>query len=452
MRLILAIWATKLARLALRLTRHNGTHIPGEIGLNICPDLIVKIAKPTTILAVTGTNGKTTSVNLAVDALRADGHKVLTNSFGSNTRKGLAAVLVQGVTWLGRSRFDMAVFEIDERSAKHIFQGFAPDWLLVTNLLRDSIPRNAHPEYIASFLNEAIPATTGLVLNADELISAGLAPANPRVYFGLRPLAGEAPAETNRIMDIQMCPTCRGELTWVYRRYHHIGRAICPSCGFASPDYDYAGQNLDRAASTIEVAEADGVGTYHVPNASVFNLYNLVAVVALLRQAGLDRTRLAAALSGLTLTESRFSVTPAGDHQIVLQLTKGLNAFAMTRGFDFVRSCPGDKELILMLSPQENHDKHTENVAWLYDADFEFLAEAGASRIVVAGQRRKDFVLRLAFAGLDPAIMVECPDEWQAASYHEAKPGRDVYLLYDNERVPEAMAVRAALTAQAGQP
>ena len=43
-----------------------------------------------TIIAVTGTNGKTTVSNLLTDILEADGKKVLSNRSGSNITSGIS--------------------------------------------------------------------------------------------------------------------------------------------------------------------------------------------------------------------------------------------------------------------------------------------------------------------------------------------------------------------------
>ena len=54
------------------------------------------------------------------------------------------------------------------------------------NLTRDSIKRNAHPAYIAWILSSALPESTSLVLNADDLIASSIgAQANPRTHFSV---------------------------------------------------------------------------------------------------------------------------------------------------------------------------------------------------------------------------------------------------------------------------
>lgn len=177
LRFLLALWLAKLSVPALKITRHNGTDFPGSLALKLCPDFLRYVGKPGTIIAVTGTNGKTTVSNLLTDILEADGKKVLSNRSGSNITSGISTALLRGCDLLGRAKsYDMAVLEVDERASVRIFPYVKPDYVLVTNLTRDSIMRNAHPGYIADILTRSIPQTPTMILNAIDLIPCVVAP------------------------------------------------------------------------------------------------------------------------------------------------------------------------------------------------------------------------------------------------------------------------------------
>ena len=60
LRFLFALWMAKLSVPALKITRHNGTDFPGTLALKLCPDFLKYVGRPKTIIAVTGTNGKTT--------------------------------------------------------------------------------------------------------------------------------------------------------------------------------------------------------------------------------------------------------------------------------------------------------------------------------------------------------------------------------------------------------
>ena len=149
-RFYLALWAAKATTAVLRLMHRNATHLPGVVALKLCPDCLGRIDKPKTIIAVTGTNGKTTVCNLLDDILPDLGVTPLNNRFGGNVRGGIVATFLNASNLGGHIKEELAVLEIDERSAIHIFKYMKPDYLLVTNLFRDSFKRNAHSEFISS--------------------------------------------------------------------------------------------------------------------------------------------------------------------------------------------------------------------------------------------------------------------------------------------------------------
>ena len=79
----------------------------------------------------------------------------------------------------------MAIFEVDESSSPKVYPYIKPNYLICTNLIRDSLRRNAHPEFIFNIINSNLPKETKLILNADDLISSRLGAENEKVYYGL---------------------------------------------------------------------------------------------------------------------------------------------------------------------------------------------------------------------------------------------------------------------------
>lgn len=145
LRFLFALWMAKLSIPALKITRHNGTDFPGSLAVKLCPDFLKYIGKPEHIIAVTGTNGKTTVANMLNDVLTAEGKTVLSNRAGSNIISGVSTALLKGCGLLGRVKpeYDLAILEIDERSAPRIYPYVKPEHIVITNLFRDSIMRNA---------------------------------------------------------------------------------------------------------------------------------------------------------------------------------------------------------------------------------------------------------------------------------------------------------------------
>ena len=102
LRFLLALWLGKLSIPALKITRHNGTDFPGSLAVKVCPDFLKYVGKPPVMVAVTGTNGKTTVSNMLVDILEAEGHHVLSNRAGSNITSGVSTAFIRNCDLLGR--------------------------------------------------------------------------------------------------------------------------------------------------------------------------------------------------------------------------------------------------------------------------------------------------------------------------------------------------------------
>ena len=76
MRMFLAILVCKLGRFVGKLVG-KGSSMPGKFALKICPDILRRVQLPPHIIAVTGSNGKTSTVEMIAAILRADGKHVV---------------------------------------------------------------------------------------------------------------------------------------------------------------------------------------------------------------------------------------------------------------------------------------------------------------------------------------------------------------------------------------
>lgn len=445
----LALLAGKLSIPVLKITKHNGTNFPGKLAIKICPDFLDLIDRPEHIITVTGTNGKTTVCNLLIDALEASGREVLNNRAGSNINSGIATAFMQGVGFDNKCKYTWGVLEVDERSSKKIYSSVVPEMTVITNLFRDSIMRNAHPGYIADILTSSIPASTKLILNADDLISSSVAPSNERVYFGIRKMPTDVKECINHINDIQICPKCQGRLRYEYLRYHHIGKSYCEMCNFKSPSYDYVGDRVDTDNMTMTISDRNGTEEYSLISDSVFNIYNLVTTVTVLRELDMSHKEIKRILSSIHIVETRFLDEQVGDIRIVMQMAKDKNALACSRALDYVSGLPGEKEIVLMMHNFGDEIHWSENTCWMYDCDFEFLAKDNITHIVATGPRSKDYRLRLLMAGV-PDERIECVrDELEAANHLHLKKKTGVYIFYGTDGLKTVFSFRDKVIALA---
>ncbi len=441
-RFFIALWISKLSVIALKLTGHNGTNFPGKIALKICPSFLKLVNKPEIIIGVTGTNGKTTVTNLIADMLKEDGRKVLDNRLGSNTNTGISVGLLNGVNIFNKEKYEIAVFEIDERSAVKIYPYVKPTYILITNLTRDSIMRNGHPEFISGILTKNIPKETKLVLNAEDLISANVSPDNYRVYYGIDKLDTDVTECINLINDMQICPKCNYKLKYNYLRYHHIGNAYCPNCGFKSPKADYQGRNVDLKKMTIDIKDDGGTYNYRLLNDSVFNIYNVLCVISLFRELGYEKEKIQNLLTQINIVKSRYNETLINGVKVIMLLSKDRNALGTSRSIDYACNKPGNKKFILMMNNLDDEKKWSENICWFYDCDFEFLNKDNIKKIVVTGPRFKDYKLRLLLAGVKEDNILGTRDEIDAPKLLDYNEGDVIYLLYGTDSIDLANKVK----------
>ncbi|TBN56840.1 DUF1727 domain-containing protein [Glaciihabitans arcticus] len=453
MRVLLTIWVAKLAGLAIRVLGRAGTHTPGLIARKLHPGIIGALRHPSRVIAVTGTNGKTTVSNLLTDALEAQGLTVASNRNGSNIAAGVASLLIGAVSWTGKPRVDVAVVEMDERSARLILPGLAPEVLVCMNLTRDSIKRNAHPDYIAWILSSALSESTSLVLNADDLIASSLGTDNnPRVYFAVDRLPSDSDRPSGAAVDVGICPVCDHTLDWDYWRFNHIGRVRCPNCGFRSPEAAYRAHSVDAERSRVTL-ELDGESREaRLINANIVNVYNEIAVAAVLDRIGLQRDAIVEVFDHIQPPTTRSAVEEINGVKLVRLLTKGLVGVACSRSFEHVASFLGRKAIVLTVDEVSERVTDVENTAWIYDADYEYLADDSISQIVVGGVRRHDHALRLAIAGVDPARIVTIESETGAADRLDLMGVDDVFNLHSvHNAVSTGTVVQERLRARLGE-
>lgn len=450
LRFYIAMFAAKLIRFGLKLLGRNATYLPGEIAVKICKDFLGYLTKPKTFIAVTGTNGKTTVSNLLNSILADNGYDVINNSYGSNVQGGIAAALIAECTFTGKPKKDIAVLEVDERSSLLVYPYMAPDYLICNNIMRDSLKRNAHTEFISFIINKALPETTKVFLNGDDIICSHLAPGNKdRTYFGLDAMRPET-SDSAHVKDIVYCPDCGAALEPEYIRYNHIGRIKCPGCGFGTPERDFVVTDIDTENSTFTVAHDGKKETFNLINDNIVNVYNFCGAIALLTRFGLTFEQISKGFSGSKIVKTRFDEVKAGDVNITMILAKGQNPIACARCYSYVAKCDGDKKAVVILVDDKGDNiNNSESVCWLYDCDYSFLTDDSIDLIVFAGPRCLDHILRAQLAGIDKAKIKAVPEYKKGAGLIDTDTYKDIFVLYDPYLLPEKDAVRDELVKKA---
>ncbi len=438
MKVFLAILVCKLLRFTGRLIG-KGSSLPGQYALKICPDVLGRVKLPETRIAVTGSNGKTSTVEMIAAILRRSGKTVLCNEEGSNQIEGVATLILSHSTLGGRVKGDVLLLESDERYARLTFRYFHPTHLVVTNLYRDQLTRNGHPEWVLQALRDAVYPETTLILNADDplvsLLAVGTQPDNPpgsvpqrhekTKWFGINRAPTDANAPVGVYDDGARCPVCRGKMTYDYRHYHHIGSYRCEKCGHHRAEPDFAVTELDLKAGTLVL---DGETRISLGFHSIYHAYNLLAAWAVCSLAGVDRAVMAEAIGGYMLKNGRMVEFTLGGHHGVLLTSKHENSVAYDTNLSYIRS-QGTPCTVLVLVDAISRKYFTGETSWLWDIDFNLLNLPSVHRVVLCGKYVHDLALRFSFTEIPPD-RVACYDTVrQAAQALKENGSEELYVV-----------------------
>lgn len=379
----------------------KATNLPGEIALKICPGLMGRFRFTGKVLAVTGSNGKTTTANMIAHILKENGYTVANNAKGSNLTGGVATTLLTSSRANGLIEADFVVLEVDERYSRLIFKDFSPDYLLCTNLFRDQLTRNGNVDVIIEKLHEAIKPTVRLILNGNDPISGNLAPENERVYYGMDRTDLSTDRCVNITHDAKVCPKCFGRMEYDYFHYNHIGAFRCPVCGYATPEMKYRAGAVDFVTGDFTINDTPAHTEYKSP----FNILNTTAAVAACAELGLDFAKCCESVSRFVVMKQRYDEFKVGERTAVMILSKNQNPVSFDQSISYVLEMPGEKTVVAFVN-NINHTNH-KDTTWLYDIGFERLC-GKVDSVVCTGPRAWDLAVRLRLAGFaEDAIKVE---------------------------------------------
>lgn len=425
MKKFLAILVCKLGRAVGKLIG-KGSSMPGKFALKICPDILSRVELPVHIIAVTGSNGKTSTVEMIAAILRAGGKTVVYNAEGSNQIEGVTTAVLTNATLGGKVKADVLLIESDERYAAHSFKFFHPTQFVITNLYRDQLTRNGHPEWVYDAILPAIHPDTELILNADDPLSSCFARGQNSVkWFGLNPCSITGDAPTGAYHDGAYCPVCKAPMTYDYVHYNHIGAYRCPSCGHAKPatDYTVTAADLDQGRLTI-----DGSVTIQLAFRSIYNVYNILAAYAACRECGIAADTAAGVINNYILKNGRMQKFTLGAHKGTLLTSKHENSIAYDTNLRYIAASKTPCT-VLVIVDAVSRKYFTSETSWLWDIDFDQLNQTHVRKIILSGRYCNDLGLRFSFSGV-PAGKVEVqPDIAAAAASLKGQGDEQVYVV-----------------------
>ena len=359
-----ALFALRLVNRASRaLKRGSGTVAGGRVGLRLAPSLLASLARGRTIIAVSGTNGKTTTTALCVAGW---GGEVTTNATGANMPAGHAAALAA-------TSNDRVVLEVDEAWLADVVAATRPAVAALLNLSRDQLDRANEVRQLAERWRQCLgdPRNGDLVVVAnanDPLVVYAALGANHVRWCDV---------PTGWTLDARSCPRCTLAL-------HHGENSWSCSCGLAKPATTTSidGDDLLVDAGRAELALA-------LPGQ--FNRANAAMAATALAEVGVDLGESLTRMGAVEGVEGRYTTRAWNGHHLHLLLAKN------PAGFDALLSTVSADESDVWVAINANV-ADGRDPSWLYDVNFERLA---GHRVWCFGERRLDLATRLDYAGVN---------------------------------------------------
>ena len=430
--------ARAVGGLARAAGRGGGTSLPGKLLMRLDPHAIRALAGrlPQGSVAISATNGKTTTAAMVAAILERGGTRLVHNRAGANMAGGIASTLLEAARGGGIDG-ELGLFEVDEFWLPQLAEELQPRAVLLSNLFRDQLDRYGELETIAERWAEvvaALPADTRLVLNADDPLVADLGRERAHVTtFGVEDDAMAQP-QMQHAADSKHCRRCGHAYEYDAIYLGHLGRYRCPQCGRHRPEPDVVAEHVRLngtrdAAFTLRIrgGAEEHSATVALPLPGLYNVYNALGAAALCHALGVPFEQIVAGLGAVEAAFGRAETIELDGRPLSILLIKNpAGANEVLRTLALEDGVGGNS--IDLLAVLNDNTADGRDVSWVWDADFELLA-GRVRRITCAGTRAAELAVRLKYAGVEPERLVVVPELADALDAAHADGEGPLYAL-----------------------
>ena len=386
---------SKILSSIIGIFKKNSGNVVGKIAIKLRPNIIKYFKIDCPVIAVTATNGKTTTNNLLSYIVKKNGKVAVSNTEGNNMETGIVTKLIKNSTITGKIKANFITLEVDESYVPKVFKKIRLDTLIVLDFFRDQLDRNGEEESLILKINEFLKDYKGnLILNNDDPNVARLGKANPEnknVYYFSVDKYKYATKEEKEVGEGKFCPFCKTRLEYEYYQYSHIGKFKCPKCGYGENDIYLKVNNADVKEGTFEVENEKGkVITYKTLANSIYAIYNYAAALAFSKLYNLDAKE---ALATFKLDNGRCEEIEVKGSKTLINLAK--NPTGANVSLRILNEDSDEKDLLFVLN---DNIADGFDVSWIWDINFNI---QNVNRIITSGKRAYDIAIRIKTSGFD---------------------------------------------------
>ncbi|MBR1383173.1 MAG: DUF1727 domain-containing protein [Ruminococcus sp.] len=387
----------------LHLFGKNAGNLPGLVLWTLNKNCLKAFKIDCPIIAVTGTNGKTSVTNFVAELFRQTGANIITNPEGNNLDTGITSLLLNHCSMRGKVKADYLILETDESHVPVVYSKLKLETLIVLNFFRDQLDRNGEVETLILKVNKFCETFEGnLILNGDDPNVARLGLANPNNknvrYFSV----DKYKYATDTLYEAgegRFCPSCGTALEYDYYQYSHIGRFHCPKCGYGniSPYVKLTDVDLSKPSFKADGEEFITAGS------TIYYMYNLAAVYSAAKLYNIDREIVSNVFKTFEVNNGRMESFEYKGSKLTLNLAKNPVGANMT--VRMINECEEEKEMLFVLNDNlaDGYD-----VSWIWDINFSIFNNV--SRVVTSGRRAYDIAVRIKSSGYDADRIVVRPE------------------------------------------
>lgn len=438
MRFFLAMLAARACGLLIKLVAKNrGTDLPGKVALKIDPRFVahIKGVDPAKAIFVTGTNGKSTAVNIIHHILSHSGRTVCANLKGANLLSGVATSMIPDCTLGGQFKKDYVVMETDERYLALIRDQLPAKYVCLTNIQRDQAQRNGEPSYIIRRIAQMLDSDMTLFLNMDEPNSMSLASLHKgRLLLYRAETNSRSFTKDDDFFSVGMpCPVCHGPLDFHTYNVDNIGPFSCPSCGFGSDlKGDYVAEDIDFENRTFTMGGRAYAFNFNTP----YFLYCYVLALGVAKELGVSDGETAAALEAFRDIRGRMEDRQIAGKTLHYLKMKQENSETLQSSLELV--CRDSSPKIFLIGFDEYLDFYPPMTIpfCIFDCDLRGLLRSRVDKwICMSAAMGKAAAIRFLYDGFPAEDMVTLTDSTEptVAAALEKLPGDSAYLI---EEIP----------------
>lgn len=383
--LIKLLISFKILNFFLKLTgKGSGTALPGLIGEKYFPwikDYFLDQIKYK--VAITGTNGKTTTQTILNSILEEKGFTVLNNKAGSNMNRGIISELIKRSSITGKLNFDYGIFEIEEATFPKVIESIKPEVIIITNLFRDQLDAYGEIDRTQKFIIDGIQKSPNskVVLNFDDPKVREIKEqiTNETMFIDLKDkLTQNIKFETNSLVpSLEELRDISNIIIGKNCRQDELGNNIF--------DVEIL-QNKSRFLLSGVNLKVNGG----------YQIYNALSAIAAARLIGLDIPTIRKGIEKFTPAFGRGETITIkrGKKTINFKIQLVKNPAGCNLNLDILKTVKNLK-LILLLNDNIADGK---DVSWIWDCEFEKLNQCDLTDIIFSGKRAFDMQVRVKYA------------------------------------------------------